>query len=110
LSKKPTFLEDFKRLSHPMWLNEDPSMAGAVQNPTGQADLTPLKNRAREAVEALNAAMAAADAGKLDDTMEAIRRAKAAIDAALGGQNASAIPTGGTYASGGISGSSALGR
>ncbi len=51
----------------------------------GQADLTPLKNKAREAVEALNDAQKAADAGRAEDAMEAMRRARAAIDGALGG-------------------------
>ena len=64
----------------------------------GQADLTPLKNKAREAMEALNDAQKAADSGRLEDATEALRRARAAIDGALGGQvgphGAMAPPTG----------------
>ena len=52
----------------------------------GQADLTPLKNKAREAAEALNDAQKAADEGRAEDAMQAMQRAKAAIDAAMGGQ------------------------
>jgi len=61
----------------------------------GQADLTPLKNKAREASEALNDAQKAADSGRAEDAMEALRRARAAIDAALGGHlgpNGAAMP------------------
>ena len=51
----------------------------------GQADLTPLKNKAREAVEALNDVQRACDSGRAEDAMEAMRRARAVIDSALGG-------------------------
>ena len=83
------FLKEFKRLS------ADPVVARLTEyngdeSPSsyvgGQADLTPLKNKAREAVEALNDAQKAADEGRAEDAQQAMQRAKAAIDAALGGQ------------------------
>ena len=80
---------EFKRLINPqhirtLSLNEDGQSKNGYMG--GQADLTPLKNKAREAAEALNDAQKAADAGRAEDAMEAMRRARAAIDAALGGQ------------------------
>lgn len=58
---------------------------GGGQTPMG-VDLTPIKNRAREAVEALTDAQRACDSGRSEDALEAMKRARAAIDAALGGQ------------------------
>lgn len=81
------YLKDFKRLAgNPFsWLTEGPE-SPAVSYLGGQADLTPLRNKAREAMDALADLQRAADVGKVDDAYEALRRAKAAIDAALGGQ------------------------
>ena len=90
------YLKDFQRLSTPLleqieehgFVTEQGYSPGAGEKNGymgGQADLTPLKNKAREAVEALNDAQKAADAGRAEDAMEAMRRARAAIDAALGG-------------------------
>jgi hypothetical protein len=83
------YLNEFKRLIDPLHVQTLPLYE--QEKPTngymgGQADLTPLKNKAREAAEALNDAQKAADAGRAEDAMEAMRRARAAIDAALGGQ------------------------
>ena len=107
----PNNFKDFKRLAgEPFaWLHEDSPPQAYVG---GQADLTPLRNRAREAIEALNDAQRAADAGRVDDAMEAIRRAKSAIDAALGGQMNPYNSTGGggSYSSSGINGGSPIGR
>ena len=80
------FLRDFRRLTSSFF--ED---APAVQSQPssymgGQADLTPLRNKAREAIDALTDAQKASDQGRRDDCLESFRRAKAAIDAALGGQ------------------------
>lgn len=60
----------------------------------GQADLTPLRNKAREAADAMAEAMRCADQGRVDDCMEAFRRAKSCIDAALGGQMNPSMPPG----------------
>lgn len=97
------YLEEFKRLSgEPFrWLYEadSPSLPNTPNSYLGgQADLTPIRHRAREAIEALNDCLRAADSGKADDVLDALRRAKAAIEAALGGQvgpyaNTSAIPS-----------------
>ena len=51
----------------------------------GSADLTPMRNKAREAQEALNDAQKAAEEGRAEDARQAMQRAKSAIDAALGG-------------------------
>lgn len=83
----PKHISEFNRLAgEPFsWMYEnDPGAPTAFLG--GQADLTPLRNKAREAAEALNDCMRATDSGKADDAVEALRRAKAAIDAALGGQ------------------------
>lgn len=75
-----------------------PAMAPGAMG--GQADLTPLKNKAREATEALIDAQRAADAGRTEDTMDALRRARAVIDAALGGglgAHGAAVSTGPGY-------------
>lgn len=81
------FLEEFRRLSRESFphLYEDDGLSSSSYL-GGQADLTPLKNRAREAIDALTDAQRAADNGKVDDAVEALRRAKSAIEAALGGQ------------------------
>lgn len=81
-------LTDFKRLAADpfSWMNESDQSTVPSSFLGGQADLTPLRNKAREAAEALNDCMRATEMGKTDDAMEALRRAKAAIDAALGGQ------------------------
>jgi hypothetical protein len=101
------YLKDFKRLTKPLMeqISETVVAGGAPGVPGyvgGQADLTPLKNKAREAVEALNDAQRAADSGRTEDTLDALRRARAVIDAALGasvGAHGAAIaPMGGpTY-------------
>ena len=84
------YFNEYRRLSKPLLeqIQEegygDPS-SGPQSYMGGQADLTPLKNKAREAVEALNDAQKAADSGRAEDAMEAMRRARAVIDAALGG-------------------------
>jgi hypothetical protein len=85
------YLKEFRRLTKPLMqqLSEAmPSASGAPGVPGytgGQADLTPLKNKAREAVEALNDAQKAADSGRTEDALDALRRARSVIDAALGG-------------------------
>lgn len=99
------YLKEYRRLTTPLHhqsLLEGPGMSpdGASGGNGegymgGQADLTPLKNKAREASEALNDAQKAADSGRAEDAQEALRRARAAIDAALGGHlgpNGSATP------------------
>lgn len=63
---------------------QDPA-GGGQSYMGGQADLTPIKNKAREAVEALNDALRACDSSRAEDAMEAMRRARSVIDAALGG-------------------------
>lgn len=79
------FLEDYKRLTSGVhdWMQEAGPDASAMG---GQADLTPLRNKAREAIDALANAQRAADQGRMDDCMEYFRRAKAILDIALGGQ------------------------
>jgi hypothetical protein len=84
------YLREFKRLTQPLMQQLSEAMPGAsapgVPGYTGgQADLTPLKNKAREAIEALNDAQKAADSGRTEDTLDALRRARSVIDAALGG-------------------------
>ena len=74
-----TYFSEFKKLTSALF-DEDTSYLG------GQADLIPLRNKAREAMDALADAARAADQGRVDDCMESFKRAKAAIDAALGGQ------------------------
>lgn len=81
------FLKDYKRLVNPLHEDGPPPYLG------GQADLTPMRNRAREAMDALADAQRAADQGRADDCLESFRRAKAAIDAALGGQIGPYSPT-----------------
>lgn len=97
------YLKEYKRLSKPLLqqISEqgygDPTAVGQSYM-GGQADLTPLKNKAREAVEALNDALKACDAGRAEDAMEAMRRARAVIDAGLGaglGAHGAAVPPGG---------------
>jgi hypothetical protein len=86
--KKNPIIEEYRRLSgEPFsWLNELDGMPSVpVSYVGGQADLTPLRNKAREAMDALNDAQKAADVGRADDAYEAVRRAKAAIDIILGG-------------------------
>lgn len=83
------FLKEFKKLTQPIF--EDPTTANYLG---GQADLTPLRNKAREAMDALADANRAADQGRADDCLEGFRRAKAAIDAALGGQVGPYYPQG----------------
>lgn len=96
------YLKEYKRLTEPLMkqLSEITGTAPGVPGYMGgQADLTPLKNKAREAVEALNDAQKSADAGRTEDTLDALRRARAVIDAALGGSlgahGAAIAPTGG---------------
>lgn len=97
------YLKDFKRLTKPLMQQLSEALPGSMPgNPGymgGQADLTPLKNKAREAVEALNDAQKAADSGRTEDALDALRRARAVIDAALGGSlgahGAAMAPTGG---------------
>jgi len=89
------YLKEYRRLSKPLlqqiseqgYSGQDPSGGGGGDQSYmgGQADLTPIKNKAREAVEALNDAMRACDSGRAEDAQEAMRRARAVIDAALGG-------------------------
>lgn len=85
------FLREYKRLSKPLLQQIDEDGYGSESTPGnqsymgGQADLTPLKNKAREAVEALNDAQKACDSGRAEDAMEAMRRARAVVDSALGG-------------------------
>jgi hypothetical protein len=85
-----SYFEDYRRLvGEGSWLNEYPGAMEPGGNPTflgGQADLTPLRNKAREAMDALADASKAADQGRVDDCLEYFRRAKAILDIALGGQ------------------------
>lgn len=74
------FFKDYKRLVNPLFEDATAPYLG------GQADMTPMRNRAREAMDALADAQRASEQGRVDDCLEAFRRAKAAIDAALGGQ------------------------
>jgi len=100
------YLKEYKRLSVP--LLQQIAEQGAMPM-GGQADLTPIKNRAREAVEALNDAQRACDAGRTEDAMEAMRRARSVIDIALGaslGTHGAAMPSG----AGGAAGSGGYGR
>lgn len=94
------YLEEYNRLAgEPLrWLYEQDPSAASTLYLGGQADLTPIRNRAREAIEALNDALKAADSGKSDDMLDNLRRAKSAIDLALGGQmgpysNSSVVPS-----------------
>lgn len=78
------YLNEYKRLTEPLLIGEQsPPVTPGYMG--GQADLTPLKNKAREAVDALNDAQKAADSGRTEDALDGLRRARAAIDAALGG-------------------------
>jgi hypothetical protein len=87
------YLNEYRRLSKPLLqqiseggYSPDPSAGGGDPSYMGgQADLTPIKNKAREAVEALSDAIRACDSGRAEDAQEAMRRARAVIDAALGG-------------------------
>lgn len=84
------YLKEYKRLSTSLIQQICETVAGAEMPGSpgfspGRADLTPLKNKAREAVEALNDAQRAADSGRMEDTLDALRRARSVIDAALGG-------------------------
>lgn len=72
--------KDYRKLVNPLFEDAATPYLG------GQADMTPMRNRAREAMDALADAQRAADQGRVDDCLECFRRAKAAIDAALGGQ------------------------
>lgn len=90
------YTKEYRRLTRPLFEEGGGYMGG-------QADLTPLKNKAREAVEALNDAQKAADSGRSEDAMEGLRRARAAIDIALGGQvgpGGSATPPAGMSSNG----------
>lgn len=80
------FLSEYKKLTTGLF-EADPNM-GMPSNSYlgGQADLTPLRNKAREAMDALADAQRAADQGRVDDCLEYFRRAKAVMDIALGGQ------------------------
>jgi hypothetical protein len=100
------FLTEYNRLSKPLLqqISEDGygqapgGGSGGQSYMGGQADLTPLKNKAREAVEALNDVQRACDSGRAEDAMEAMRRARAVIDSALGGSlgaHGAAMPSGG---------------
>lgn len=97
------YLKEFERLTKPLMQQLSEAMPGGAPGVPGymggQADLTPLKNKAREAVEALNDAQKAADSGRTEDALDALRRARAVIDAALGGglgvHGAAMAPTGG---------------
>ena len=100
------YLKEYKRLSKPLLqqISENGYGNGQTQSPGGssymggQADLTPLKNKAREAVEALNDVQRACDSGRAEDAQEAMRRARAVIDSALGGSlgaHGAAMPSGG---------------
>lgn len=83
------YIKDFKRLTEPVhsWMQEaGTGTMGPDQGAGGYADLTPLRNKAREAVDSLASAQRAADQGRMDDCLEYFRRAKAVIDIALGGQ------------------------
>lgn len=80
------FLDSFKKLTTGLFEDADSPGSYSRSYLGGQADLTPMRNKAREAMDALADAQRAADQGKADDCLEAFRRAKAAIDAALGGQ------------------------
>lgn len=105
-------IKEFKRLSGVpfAWLTEEPGTP-PVSYLGGQADLTPLRNKAREAMDALSDVQKAADAGRSDDAYEALRRAKASIDAALGGQIGPYAPgAGGPSSSYGTPGSGSMGR
>ena len=92
------YLTEFKRLTAPSFVNGTPltefsggsgqgdaNDAPGVSYTGGSADLTPLRNKAREASEALNDAQKAAEEGRAEDARQAMQRAKSAIDAALGG-------------------------
>lgn len=95
------FLKEFARLRDDpfTWLYEEPrpmdgtgapaaatAPAPPPGSPAGAAvDLTPMKNKCKEGLEALNDAFKAAEEGKADDAKQALQRAKAAIDQALGG-------------------------
>lgn len=83
------FLNEYKRLTKPLAQHITEAVSGPLPGMPGymggQADLTPLKNKAREAVEALNDAQKAADSGRTEDALDGLRRARAVIDAALGG-------------------------
>lgn len=90
------FLKEFRKLTNPLF--EDP----ASPSMGGQADLAPLRNKAREAMDALADAGRAADQGRADDCLESFRRAKASIDAALGGQIGPYSPQGSQMAPGSV--------
>ncbi len=92
------YLTEFKRLTAPPFVSGTPlaEFSGGsgqgdaadvpgVSYTGGAADLTPLRNKAREAQEALNDAQKAAEEGRAEDARQAMQRAKSAIDAALGG-------------------------
>ncbi len=87
--KKPNKnLIEYKRLTDSFFeaVGNPATMPPSTAYVGGQADLTPLRNKAREGLEALAEAQRAADQGRVDDCLEQFRRAKACIDAALGGQ------------------------
>lgn len=100
------YLKEYRRLSVPL-LQQIQEQGEMYMG--GQADLTPMKNKAREAIEALSDAQRACDAGRAEDCMEALRRARAVIDAALGAQlgaHGAAMPMG----AGGPAGTGGYGR
>lgn len=92
------YLTEYRRLTAPSCANRsllrefsggsgqgDANDSPGVSYTGGAADLTPLRNKAREAQEALNDAQKAAEEGRAEDARQAMQRAKSAIDAALGG-------------------------
>lgn len=95
-----SYLKEYIRLTGILFEQDMPN-----GNP---ADLTPIKNKAREAAEALVDAQRACDSGRSEDAIEAMRRARAVIDAALGSQlgvHGAAMPANsGSYGSGGYGG------
>lgn len=110
------YLKEYNRLSKPLLQQISEAGYGDAQSTPGgdssggssggqsymggQADLTPLKNKAREAVEALNDVQRACDSGRAEDAMEAMRRARAVIDSALGGSlgaHGASMPSSGGY-------------
>ena len=94
----PDYLAEYRRLTGPSCSSGSPLLefsggsgqgdandSPGVSYTGGAADLTPMRNKAREAQEALNDAQKAAEEGRAEDARQAMQRAKSAIDAALGG-------------------------
>lgn len=91
------YLKEFKRLTTPLieQLKESPDSIVAGFDGDKSVNLIPMKNKAREAIEALNDVMHAANAGRSEDAIDAMRRARAVIDSALGaglGVHGAAMP------------------